>query len=96
MIDVGLNLHGNVCFNPFDMATLIGFRFGARSNQKLSASVDVKEQLRDLRIIVGAEEIHISGVNVIRTLNNVPWTPQETQDFRTIVFHGLDLELVPS
>ena len=72
-------------------------RYGVRCSQKLSVAsvgVNVREQLRDLRIIVGTEEIHISGLNVIRMLNNVPWAPQETQDFRALVFHGLDLDQV--
>lgn len=61
-----------------------------RSNQKLSASigVNIKEQLRDLRIIVGEDEIHIDGLNIIRMLNHINWSSEEVDLMRSVVFNG--------
>ena len=54
--------------------------------------MNIKEQLRDLRIIVSDEEIHIGGLNVIRMLHNLNWTADEVEPFRTLVFHGLGFD----
>lgn len=61
---------------------------------KLSATIgmNIKEQLRDLRIIVGEEEVHISGINVIRMLHSMQWTPEEVDLFHSLVFHGLSFD----
>lgn len=54
--------------------------------------MNIKEQLRDLRIIVSDEEIHIGGINVIRMLHNMHWASDEVEPFRTVVFHGLSFD----
>ena len=69
-----------------------------KSNQKLSASigVNIKEQLRDLRIIVGEDEIHIDGLNIIRMLNHINWSSDEVDLIRSVVFNGLSLDHLAS
>ncbi|KAI9556775.1 hypothetical protein GHT06_016566 [Daphnia sinensis] len=64
------------------------------ANQKLSANIgmNIKEQLRDLRIIVGDEEVHITGVNIVRMLQNMQWSPDEVELFHMIVFYGLSFD----
>lgn len=63
-------------------------------HQKLSATigVNIKEQLRDLRIIVGDNEIHIGGLNVIRMLNQINWSTEEVDHIHCLVFNGLNLD----
>jgi hypothetical protein len=64
------------------------------ANQKLSATIgmNIKEQLRDLRIIVGEEEVHITGLNIVRMLQNMHWSPDEVELFHTVVFYGLSFD----
>lgn len=71
-------------------------KFGPTSlaNQKLSATIgmNIKEQLRDLRIIVGEEEVHITGINIVRMLQNMQWSPDEVELFHMVVFYGLSFD----
>ena len=64
------------------------------ANQKLSATIgmNIKEQLRDLRIIVGEEEVHITGLNIVRMLHGMHWTADEVELFHTLVFYGLSFD----
>lgn len=56
--------------------------------------MNIKEQLRDLRIIVGEEEVHISGLNIVRMLHNMHWSADEVELFHTLVFYGLSFDQV--
>lgn len=65
-------------------------------HQKLSATIgmNIKEQLRDLRIIVGEEEVHISGLNIVRMIHNIHWSSDEVELLHTIVFYGLTFDQI--
>lgn len=54
--------------------------------------MNVKEQLRDLRIIISEEEVHITGLNIVRMLHNIQWSAEEVEPFHTLVFYGLSFD----
>ena len=54
--------------------------------------MNVKEQLRDLRIIISEEEIHVTGLNIVRMLHNIQWSADEVEPFHTLVFYGLSFD----